>query len=145
MEDNSQAERITDTTLPSTSVPETATEATFLNLPFTEGVVLIGVLILLLYWEEIETKLFGRRPTEEIKLRQKPRQGFSETPVGRLEKLQRQMKFIEEVPLEERVKQHMCYFIFILYNWLWKMAGPTPFQGYHISTAAFAHRRTYSG
>ncbi|KRX99875.1 hypothetical protein T4A_8039 [Trichinella pseudospiralis] len=123
MEDNSQTEQVVDiinlieTTLPATSVPETTTEATILNLPFTEGVVLIGALVILvlvllsffclyqLYWEEIEAKIYGRRSTEENILCQKPRHGFSTTPVGRLEKLRRQMKFIEEVPLEERVKK----------------------------------------
>ncbi|KAL1284317.1 Dynein heavy chain,cytoplasmic [Trichinella pseudospiralis] len=58
MEDNSQTEQVVDiinlieTTLPATSVPETTTEATILNLPFTEGVVLIGALVILIYRRE---------------------------------------------------------------------------------------------
>ncbi|KRX25716.1 hypothetical protein T07_496 [Trichinella nelsoni] len=106
-----------ETTLASTEVPETDDETTFLNLPFTAGMILTGIIIILviilvtsyciyqLYREDIEAGLYGSKPGQQNRLRQKPYRTFSATPVGRLEKLQRHMKFIEEVPLEERVKK----------------------------------------
>ncbi|KRY38702.1 hypothetical protein T01_4030 [Trichinella spiralis] len=105
------------TTMASTEVPKTDEEATFLNLPFTVGMILTGIIIILvlilvtscclyqLYREDIEAGLYGSKPGQQNRLRQRTYPTFSATPVGRLEKLQRHMKFIEEVPLEERVKK----------------------------------------
>ncbi|KRX82687.1 hypothetical protein T06_11990 [Trichinella sp. T6] len=124
MEDSdSKSEKITKiiemikTTLASTEVPQTDDEATFLNLPFTAGMILTGIIIILvlvlvtscclyqLYREDIEAGLYGSKPGQQNRLGQGPHRTFSATPVGRLEKLQRHLKFIEEVPLEERVKK----------------------------------------